>query len=524
MKKALIPPEIINPYKLKKQSRNGKNIYEDLSIDTLLESVDFVFKKKVGGWIKDIIKDTKSFAKEVLIDTNSDIETVRYRQEIFSDLISDNRARDKIKKAIEIFYDPSREYFDGTNLINGRFGRGIEMLKAYKGFLDNFPRLEHCSSRALKDVGSYINGISKQKKISELTDLLESNKAYVRIDFDYRLDRGDITNTLIRGFSKKNEFQSEDNLLKKLIENNTLRNISELSNHPIDYKPEWETRDLMCYKFIELVMGPYHEEIKDITRLLSQLDFYTGFSEYLSNLQDRGFDICKPTLLDKKKRKTIVNKARNPVVKLSGTNKKVIPNDIRYDADKNMYLITGPNNGGKTTYVKMVGLIQLFAEKGLFIPAKSGEISFTEGVYTHFVAPDDINKGEGRYRNELRRMKEIFDNATPYSLVIMDEPCGGTSYEEGQRQSLIILDGFHKMGCPTYFTTHMHPLSAEIENGRFPAARNLSVEYKKEGRENVFTYKIKEGSSNKSYGEEIAREMGLGEKDIDMHIREKSLR
>ncbi|MCK5283776.1 MAG: hypothetical protein KAK00_10325 [Nanoarchaeota archaeon] len=521
MEKSLIAVEIINPNQLEKQVSNGRDIYKDLSIDTLLESVDFVIEKSIGN----IVGATRNFAKEVLIDMNSDIETAKYRQEVFSELISDNKKRSKIKKAIEIFYGSSREYFkDRYHYSNrDRLEHRIERLKDYKNFLDTFPSLEDCSSRALKDVVLYINKIRKSEKFSELGDLIKSKEVHVRIDFEYGLDNEDIINILMKSFIKKTESRPEENILESLIGEDAFRNILENNNYLVNFDLRDEMKRSMNYEFTVLLARSY-KEIEDITRLLSQLDFYTGFSEYLSNLQDKGFDICKPTLLDKKERRTIVNKARNPVVKLSETNKKVVPNDIRYDADKNMYLITGPNNGGKTTYVKMVGLIQLFAEKGLFIPAKSGEISFTEGVYTHFVAPDDINKGEGRYRNELRRMKEIFDNATPYSLVIMDEPCGGTSYEEGQRQSLIILDGFHKMGCPTYFTTHMHPLSAEIENGRFPAAKNLSVEYKKQGKRNVYTYKIKEGSSNKSYGEEIAKEIGLGENEIDTLIREKSIR
>ena len=109
------------------------------------------------------------------------------------------------------------------------------------------------------------------------------------------------------------------------------------------------------------------------------------------------------------------------------------------------------------------------------MPAESAEISLVDSIYTNFVAPDDLTKGD---RNELKRMKQIlFEKATPYNLVILDEPCGGTSYEEGQKESLTLLDGFHKLGCLTYFTTYMHPLSKEVDNGKYSAAKNLSIGY-----------------------------------------------
>jgi DNA mismatch repair protein MutS len=180
-----------------------------------------------------------------------------------------------------------------------------------------------------------------------------------------------------------------------------------------------------------------------------------------------------------------------------------------------MFVITGPNNGGKTTYVRTVGLVQLMSQKGLFVTAESAEVSFVDGMYTHFVTPDDITKGEGRYRNELIRVKEIFEEATPYSLVILDEPCGGTSYEEGCRQSLVVLDGIHKLGPATYYTTHMHPVAEAVDSGRYPAARNLSVECRYDGKKIKYTYKVKAGASDRSYGEEIARDIGLMPEKIE---------
>jgi DNA mismatch repair protein MutS len=193
-----------------------------------------------------------------------------------------------------------------------------------------------------------------------------------------------------------------------------------------------------------------------------------------------------------------------------------------------MCIITGPNNGGKSTYVKTVGLIQWMAQQGLFVPAKSARVSQVDGIYTHFVSPDDITEGEGRYLNELRRMRYIFENATPHSLVILDEPCGGTSYEEGKAQSRVILEGLANLGPTTYFTTHMHELARDLPSTPgFERARNLQAacKYNEDGSKLVYTYKIKPGVSGKSYGMELAKETGLDreslKKLVDTRAREE---
>jgi DNA mismatch repair protein MutS len=120
------------------------------------------------------------------------------------------------------------------------------------------------------------------------------------------------------------------------------------------------------------------------------------------------------------------------------------------------------------------------------------------------------------------RVKEIFEAATPYSLVILDEPCGGTSYEEGCRQSLVVLDGLHRLGPATYFTTHMHLVAQEIDSGRYPAAKNLSVECLYEGKKIKYTYKVGEGAAGKSYGDEIAREIGLMPENISQMVSKRA--
>lgn len=509
-------PEIINPYNLDKDRAGDTTFVVDLGLDTLLNSVPFH------------CSESRDPAKRVLAEMGSDMNTVAYRQDVLQDLVSDRNLRGIIQDYVKSLngLEYKLEYFRGRP----NWQNGLDLIKQYRDFIDNRSDLGNANSKALKEVDSYFDMLRGSASFTELCDFLERIDNLKGIDFRVYLDKNGLPVRM--SALELAEGKPEERPRKPLIERwlgkrddgQSLRGAGEPN------KLGKIIQEYMDKQFTTIVMA-YLGQIREVTELLEPLDFYASFAEYFTRLREVGFDICKPTLLPLAERRMTVTNARNPLLvearilsarngrfhllpKTGRGDKKVIPNDINHNLDGNMFIITGPNNGGKTTYVKTVGLVQLMAQKGLFVPAKSAEMSFVDGIYTHFVTPEDITKGEGRYRNELRRIKDVIESATPYSLVILDEPCGGTSHEEGERQSLALLDGFHKLSSTTYFTTHMHLLTKEVDSGRYPAARNLSVECLYDGKEIKYTYKVKAGAFGKSFGEEIARELGLMPENI----------
>ncbi len=517
-------PEIINPYQLDRDRSGDRAFIVDLGLDTLLNSVPFR------------CSDSREVAKRVLAEMGSDLDTVAYRQEAFQDLISDGNLRsavqDYVKKMDGLEY--KLEYFRSRP----NWQNGLDLIRQYRDFIENRSDLSSAGSRALKEVDSYFGKIESSKQFVELCYFIDRINNMEGIDFRVYLDNNGspVRMSALELAERKSTERPRISLIERWLgrkdEGQSLRDAGETN------RLGKIIQEYMDKQFTAIVMA-YLGQIREATEVLEPLDFYASFAEYFTRLRDVGFDICKPTLLPPDERKMRVTDARNPLLvearvlsakngrfhlfpKIGKRDKKVIPNDIHHDAESNMFIITGPNNGGKTTYVKAIGLVQLLSQKGLFVPAKSAEMCFVDGIYTHFVTPEDITKGEGRYRNELRRIKDIIENATPYSLVILDEPCGGTSHEEGERQSLALLDGFHQLGSTTYFTTHMHLLTKEIDSGRYPAARNLSVECLYDVKEITYTYKVKSGAFGKSFGEEIAREFGLMPEDITATISKRA--
>ncbi len=503
--KLLKCPNIINPYNLSRKNSNDKNFFKDLSLKSFLYSIHFSY--------------ADSLAKSVLVDLDSDDKTVRYRQDTLEELIKKPALRENVETVIRDLNAIANDVWRGRDF---NLKTGFAFLKKYRDFMQNFPDLESTQSEAITSVNEYLKNVRDSDEFSGLCDFINKIENLVEVEFSVSLDK-DVSPSKMSALKL---VEKKDKPKKSIFEKVFGSKVSAGKNLQNDYGHLNTIGELienyLSEKFTNIIYE-FVPQIQNVISLLKPLDFYSGFAGYFIELTENGFAVSRPKLLPKEERKMIVKNARNPLLKEARNNgHKIVPNDIEYDKENNLFVITGPNNGGKTTYVKTVGLIQLMAQSGLFVPAESAEISFTDGIYTHFVAPDDITKGEGRYRNELKRMKQIFARATPYSLIILDEPCGGTSYEEGLKQSLIFLDGFHKLGSATYFTTHMHPLTKEVDKGRYKAGRNLQVECIDDGEKIKYNYKIIPGSSGKSYGEEIAREIGLRSENIINIISKKA--
>ncbi|MBY0230717.1 MAG: DNA mismatch repair protein MutS, partial [Gemmataceae bacterium] len=179
--------------------------------------------------------------------------------------------------------------------------------------------------------------------------------------------------------------------------------------------------------------------------------------------------------------------------------------------DDGMFLlITGPNMGGKSVYLRQVALLTLMAQMGSFVPAKSARIGLADRVFTRVGASDDLGRAQSTFMVEMTEAANILNNATARSLVVLDEIGRGTSTYDGVAIAWGITEHLHgAIGCRSLFATHYHELS-ELER-RLPRLRNLNVMIHEGGSEIVFLHRIAPGSSYKSYGVHVARKAGVPE-------------
>ncbi len=206
---------------------------------------------------------------------------------------------------------------------------------------------------------------------------------------------------------------------------------------------------------------------------------------------------------------------RHPVVERLLQGGMFVPNSVYLDCKENMiYVITGPNMAGKSTYMRQVALITIMAQCGSFVPASRADIGVCDRVFTRIGASDDMVSGQSTFMVEMNEVADILKNATSRSLLILDEIGRGTSTFDGMSIARAVIEycASKKIGAKTLFATHYHEL-CEME-GQVPGIKNYNVAVKKRGKDIVFIKKIVRGGTSDSYGIDVARLAGLPENVI----------
>ena len=211
-----------------------------------------------------------------------------------------------------------------------------------------------------------------------------------------------------------------------------------------------------------------------------------------------------------------ITQGRHPVVEQMLKNTLFVPNDTVLGADGcKAAIITGPNMAGKSTYMRQVALIVLMAQMGSFVPATSARVGIVDKLFTRIGASDDLASGQSTFMVEMNEVADILKNATPRSLLILDEIGRGTSTFDGMAIAKAVLEYAvdpKKLGAKTLFATHYHELTSMEQE--IPEIRNFNIAVKKRQGEMIFLRKIVPGAADDSYGVEVAKLAGLPDKLI----------
>ena len=244
--------------------------------------------------------------------------------------------------------------------------------------------------------------------------------------------------------------------------------------------------------------------IQRVSQLLSVVDVLCSYA-HLALLGN----YCRPVL--HQDAATAIYGGRHPVVeRVLGTH-NFIANDTRLDtADRRFAVLTGPNMGGKSTYLRQIGLIQLLAQAGSFVPAGRAELGLVDRIFTRIGAADDLARGDSTFMVEMREAAVIVRKATSRSLVLIDEIGRGTATTDGLALATAISEWLiERTGCRTVFATHFHELTKlpDYKQGAFC----LAVGVNEQDEDIIFTHRIEEKAADRSYGIEVARLAGLPE-------------
>ncbi|MGB4375268.1 MAG: DNA mismatch repair protein MutS [Defluviitoga tunisiensis] len=257
---------------------------------------------------------------------------------------------------------------------------------------------------------------------------------------------------------------------------------------------------------IILELEKYVTEIKQLSDRLAELDVFRSFAEASVK-----YNYIRPKMIEKSRNTKIIN-GRHPVVERFVSN--FIPNDLIFDEDRFYIILTGPNMSGKSTYVRQIGIISIMAQIGCFVPAEVAELPVYDGIFTRIGARDDIVTGKSTFLVEMLEMSTIINRATEHSLVLLDEVGRGTSTLDGISVAWAISEYlFQVKKCNTIFATHYTELTYMSYIYNEVIAKRIKVKETMEGV--IFLHKIEDGTSDNSYGIEIAKLAGFPVEIVD---------
>ena len=404
-----------------------------------------------------------------LLEGCSDPELVRIYSEL--DLLAD--VRDRIERAIE--EDAPISVREG-GVIKAGYNKDVDYLRS-----------------VMRDGKSWVEKIGEQEK--ELTGIKTLKIGYNRV-FGYYIE-----------VSKSFMNQVPERFIRKQTLANCERYITqELKDFEatiLGAADKLQSIEYDLFQEVRSFVAENSDRIMKDAQLIAQLDCYLSLATVASRNHYVKPEIDSSDIID-------IRDGRHPVVEQFVKDTYFVPNDACLDTSANrLMLITGPNMAGKSTYMRQVALIVLLAQMGSYVPANEARIGVVDKIFTRVGASDDLASGQSTFMLEMNEVAYILRNATKKSLIIYDEVGRGTSTFDGMSIARAIVEYTYsnKIGAKTLFATHYHELT--VLEDEFPGIVNYNIAAKKRGDSITFLRKIIRGSTDDSYGIEVAKLAGL---------------
>ena len=470
---------------------------------------------------------------------------MKYRNEVFSDMMSCPELSETLGKLIPVLTDitelrrleadsQSEDYLSSITEIE-LYISCIEIL--YNGLKDLETQIK---SRAFTAFREKIVELAESEYYKELNQKLDELTKRVReiksvsigVNLDAQLrpsyagvlsvnsepfKSGDTIDKILRLSFKDDEYTCIANLVPfgKSQSDNQKTALSTAFNSAIN---EVYRTSLKSWK--KIVHSYVLENTDFLLALMPEIEFVVKGTDMLNRLKAKGCDLCTPEIAEMTPPVFNAAELYNPAVALKlSDEEEIVANDASFNKDDALiYVLTGPNRGGKSVITCALGLAQAMMQLGMFVPAKSATISPADAIYTHFPTGADDTIDKGRLGEECARLGEIFDSVTEHSLVLLDESFSSTGSYEGSYIAAEVLSGMSMVGCRCLFATHLHELAAEIDRINSDSQKRGGVKIDtlvagiEEGRRSFKIYRAK--PDGKSYARDIADRYGLTYENI----------
>jgi DNA mismatch repair protein MutS2 len=257
-------------------------------------------------------------------------------------------------------------------------------------------------------------------------------------------------------------------------------------------------------RLVDAVFSGIDAEVTVLVQLVGDLEFYLGSLGFRDRASAAGLDVCLPDLVGPDEPRRLLG-LFNPLLLLSGVTP--VPCDLLSDRFANTVLVTGPNSGGKTRLLQSLGLAQVLAQAGSFVPARSGSIALTAGLVVSLIEEVRADQGEGRLGMELMRIRSLFERLPPGAMVLLDELCSGTNPSEGEEIFELVVAMLTRLRPQAFITTHFLAFAARLE--REKKLRDLGFLQVELGADRKPTYQFTPGVARTSLAGHAAERLGV---------------
>ena len=471
------------------------DIVQDLDLATVLEAM------AAGDGFLEVV------ARRVLLSSVTDEAVIRYRQRILADCLGHpDVLRQIYSLAVEAMTREKRIYqplfahaASVLRQATDRMTLFVEILRRVRAIAD--AHLAKMTSAGLVNLFQMLRTELSDDYLREVEDHLHHLRAYDSVLVSAQLgtaNRG--INYALRGLSGAH---------RSLRERIGIGGRNALS-FQIDAGDEAGARalDELTDRGIDLAANALAQSAEHVHHFLlmlaTELAFYVGGCNLHDRLQELGAPICLPDPLPHEQGALTFSDLRDVGLTLR-TDAPVVGNDLN-GGGASLIMVTGANSGGKSTFLRSLGQAQLMAQCGLFVCADAFTSSLCDRVLTHFTRQEDATMTSGKLDEELARMSDLVDAATPWSLVLFNESFAATNEREGSEIARQVVRALREVGVRVAFVTHMYDLASSLYREGDPAARFLQAE---RGPDGARQYKLVEGPPlSTSYGVDLFEHMG----------------
>ncbi len=297
----------------------------------------------------------------------------------------------------------------------------------------------------------------------------------------------------------------------KMAERFILPELKEFEDKVLSARERSLSREKALYETLLQDLGEYTLSLRETAQNIAEVDVLSNFAERAVTNNYARPELDKETGIQ-------ITAGRHPVVERT-LDDPFVPNDLRMNSKRRMLMITGPNMGGKSTYMRQITLIVLMAHIGCFVPAEAAIIGPIDRIFTRIGAHDDLSTGRSTFMVEMTEAANILNNATENSLVLMDEIGRGTSTFDGLSLAWAFAEYLAKQKQAfTLFATHYFELTSLPE--KIATIANVHINAVEHGDRIVFLHSVKEGPANQSYGLQVAQLAGVP-KNVISQARKK---